>query len=228
MFNRKKKAADKKQARLEARTQKEKEFEGEIAAAAKLDDPAQKVLKLAEIEKDMAEHLSAVHSAITVSADNRALLDAATSGIGLIFTGALVAALGAPHVGIGIVLAAFPVQIGGMMATIMGSNRLSKALQAEAKDHLEKMDGLKKQTAQMKETLINEQTAEIAQSPFYERMLALPGLSEKFAAAAEKLAEKLEGDDAAVEDTAEQEKPPAPEPPPVKGRHHPKGGPKQE
>ncbi len=223
MFNRKKKAAGKKQARIEARAQKEEEFASAIAAVARLDDPAQKVLKLADIEKDMEEHLAAVHSAINVSPDNRALLDSAQSGIGMIFAGAIVAALGAPHVGIGIVIAAFPVQIGSMMATILGSNRMSKMLQAEAKGHLEKMDGLTKQAAQMKETLVNERAEDIVQSPFFEQVRALPGLSEAFADAVEKLAEKPEGDDETPEETDGQQPPP---PPPPKGRDHHRGGPK--
>ncbi len=78
-----------------------------------------------------------------------------------------------------------------------------------AEGHLQKMKEFRRQVTEMQETLVNDQAQQILQSPYYEDVLKLPGLSDAFKGAAAKQIEKLQADLAAAEKKAAPQTPPS-------------------
>ncbi len=197
----KEKAAAEKQRRLDAYTQEEQKFSAEIATAETLADPAERLLKLAEIEQAMAQH--AVMARANAIYNNGVVVTLSGVAVG----GALVLGclpllhIMAP-VAIGMGLTGDVLAAGGSFGDKIRNKRITKERQAEAEVHLGKVNRLAKSIAASKETLVREQAERITQSPLYEQVLELPGLSKIFAGAAAKQVEKLKEDLAAAQKKA--------------------------
>ncbi|MBU6475712.1 MAG: hypothetical protein KGQ70_07075, partial [Alphaproteobacteria bacterium] len=174
MFNKKRNAA-RKQQRLEQRAQAENRAIADIAAAQAIADPAARLLKLAEIENHIATHVAAVAAAAGAYRGH-----AVVAGGALAAGGVLAVIVALPHLAMPAMIlmgsSAFSLEIGGMAGQGAHDDRRVKAQMAEVADHLKKMAAFTQQVAEMKETLVRDQAEGISRSPFYERVLNLPGL----------------------------------------------------
>ncbi len=193
MFNKRKKQAE-KQARLEERASVEASFATQMAAIAKVDDPAEKILQLASLEEAMNSRQAFAIDQANGSNSGAAYVAGAATGIALLIGGGGVVAFAAAPV---VMLAGFGVASLSPAALYSGdiidkvrNKKLKKTRIAELQSHLEKISGLIGQVTEMRENLIAGQAEKIAQSPLYEKVLRLPGLSERFEGVAAKQLEK--------------------------------------
>ncbi len=199
----KEKAAAEKQRRLAAYADDEKRFSDEIARAETLADPAEKLLKLTEIEQGMAQHATDARAKAVYNTSVVVTLSGVAVGGALVLACLpLIHIMGPLAIGVG--LTGDAVAAGGTLGDKIRNKRITRERQAEAEIHLKKIDRLAKTVAASKETLVKERAEQITQSPFYEQVLELPGLSKIFAGAAAKQVEKLKEDLAAAQKKAER------------------------
>ncbi|MBU6475713.1 MAG: hypothetical protein KGL10_06875 [Alphaproteobacteria bacterium] len=205
MFNNKRKAEKKQQQqrqRQEARKRTEGGFEDDIAAACEIKDPAARLLKLTDIEHAMTQYLSGARRETIYRGTTISNLGNVT-GIGMMFGGLLVGHVLLP-VGIGLVLAAFPAVTAADKGEDARNRRVSRELAAEARGHFLKMERLAMEVEARKAALLAYHAEDMINSPHYEKVLRLPGLSEQFAGVAAKQVAALKEELAAAKKAAEQ------------------------
>ena len=176
-----------KQARehSDRRVEKEKAFHAAIVKAGLMEDPAEKIIRLQELDRLITNYLGQEAHRIAdkaYTANRKAFGSGASASVytvmgGMFFTGPL----GWTVMGAGAVL------FGG---TLVGSTRYSESvknkLTQEASGHVAQMKLLRNVIDVMTDVTIENNPKEIAKSPLREEVYALPSLTKKFAVVAAK------------------------------------------
>ncbi len=205
----------KKQKREEVRAAYRQEVDDLIAKAEALEDPAEKVLALREVQGAIRGRISDVQAAIKGEVedkkDNRTI-----NGTTAVGGGFFIATLAHPL----FLLAAF-MCFTGMGVAFAGEfgldDRNRKKLESEAAEYMTCMDDKYEEISEMMKKIVAENVQAISRSPSYKAIAEDPNLSAIFAkAAAECVVEQAN----AVADLKKQ----VAQNPAAKGNDHPKPG----
>jgi hypothetical protein len=190
----------------------EKNFDAAIMKATQLEDPAEKVIALTEIDKNIDAAIesekASIAEGVKKAADNSEGAGFATmltgySGV-VVYTAVVGAAIAAP-----VILIAIPVTLAGLVGNKLiafkHADTVEKKLQAASATHIENLRGQKELVSTMADVVVENNVEAICKSPKHDQILALPGISDKFAAAAVKRVASIEEAPAAdVEATPRQ------------------------
>lgn len=182
MFNKRKKERE-QQKIMDIRALQNKRIESAIEDAGKIDDPAQRLLRLEEIRQIAIDEIRREKTMIEEKADlstRRGIM----GGSGLAGVGGAVAATVTTG-GIG-AFVAVPLLIGGLIVGIKHGDNVEAKAWAEAKDYLEAMQSQHQRITDLMAKVVQGNVEKISKSPSYEQVLALPGLVASFAEAAQK------------------------------------------
>jgi len=164
----------------------EKKFADMLEKAGTITDPAEKVLVIRKVEKAISAQITAENNVIDHKAANTDDKIFFTGTGTSLAAGAAVAVFGGP---IGWVLA-LPVWVGGSLAGAAVASKRAKATEKKLKEasgsHLERLQELDKRAYAMADAVVEKNVETISQSPLYGKVLALPGISQKFSDAAAK------------------------------------------
>jgi len=218
MFFKKRRVA-KEKARNEARIRFETQLEASLAGTDEIQNPAERLLKLEEIRQSANNQLNRENVSVSNKSD--------AIGIPVVFGGFL----GGGAVGFGAVallaLAIAPVSgpllavavtgsllllaggiVGGLVLSSKSAKSIENKLYAKVSGHLQKIKRLSTHTSETMDTVLKENIKEISVSPLSEKVRAIPGIADKFTAAA---ANQFVADKAAAEAAKKAEAKDAPQ-----------------
>jgi hypothetical protein len=217
-MSRKRKHAEKQQ-RLDNRLAEEKRLKALVADAEKIEDPAEKIVKLEDILKDVTGVINKEEKQIRYQgseAGANTIMGGGGSAVAMLLGGfaTVIIAPPAAPVGLGMMASSISAVIASIPVALRREKAVKKNLAAEAEDHLQTMKDLQQSVTGAKDTLITYIKAhkdEIVHSQFYEQASKLPDLSEAFeGVAAQQFAKYKEAAEAARE-IADMAKPKEPE-----------------
>jgi hypothetical protein len=200
--------AAKEQARQERLAAQSQQFEAALEAANGINDPIEKILKLAQVERQIHAASSDENRHIENEAERLGQKRLA-SGIGggaLFCGGGLVAIFTVASGGLALPIIGAATIAGELGAPITGAVMHEKKKKAVVKEMTEKSNGyfsslqeLKERSVEMRLAVVEEKAEEIAQSPDREKIMGIPGIQAKFS---EVVADRL----TQYKQTAEAEK----------------------
>ena len=184
MFFKKRKQKQAEQ-RLDRRAQVEKAFHAAIVEAGLMEDPAEKIIRLQEIDRLITSYLRREARGIAdkaVAADFKVFCSGSTASVGTL-AGAmfLTGPLGWVALGAGTVIFG-----GAVVGSELYKESVKTKLTSEAAGHVEKMKLLQAVVDVVTDVTIENNLKEISKSPLNKKVHDLPGLTKKFAIAAAK------------------------------------------
>ena len=173
------------QERSGRRAEMEKAFHAAIHKAGLMEDPAEKIIRLQEIDRLITNYLRQETREVAnkaVNADLKAFGSGTAASLGTVYSALLFTGpLGWTVLGAGTALFG-----GTMVGSRMYSKSVEKKMTQEAADHVQKMKLLQAVIDVVTDVTIENNLKEISKSPLSEKVHALPRLTKKFAAAAAK------------------------------------------
>jgi len=173
----------------DSRVQTEKKFDASIQEAAEITDPAKKILALREISEGISAQIQSEKSAITKKAQNTQVNTELTGmGSSLAVGAGVIVGVGllAPPlaiVGIPVMMAGV---ITGKIVSFKRADAAEKKLLEVSGNHIKNMEGQIDLVSAMSDVVIDSNVKELSKSPLFDKVLALPGISDRFAVAAAK------------------------------------------
>jgi len=192
MFNkRKQKKAQRAQDLSESHIRIEKQLHVAILKAGLMEEPAEKVIMLQAISRDISQYLRDRCEALPEETFKTERDVYAGTAITSMAGGMLVPIVGAtvglaPVIGLPLMLGGF---VGGLGISAIASRReksVTRKVEKSIAGHSENMKRLQKLANVMTDITIEHNVKEISKSPLCGKVLALPGITEKFANAAGK------------------------------------------
>jgi hypothetical protein len=171
----------------------EQNFDTAIKKACEIDDPAEKVIALTEIGKNIEAAIQGEKDSISAGA-KKAENKADAAGLGTLMAGGGGALAGLALAGVvisgGASLIALPVVLGGVVGTrVIASkhaNAVQKKLESVSDSHIKNLEDLKELVSVMANSFMENNVEKICKSPLHAQILTLPGIKDKFAAATVK------------------------------------------
>lgn len=181
------KAARTKQA-TDAHASEERQFDAAIEAAGQMTDPAEKALALKSIETQISRRLMIENSAIAAEAANKqgTVVVATIASVPVVLGGMAALILLAGPIGLVGIPVGLSSVFGGSYLAYRRGNTVRKQLEKAAGSHMECLKNQAARASAMADATVEENVEAITNSPLHKKILATPGLAEKFIKAAAK------------------------------------------
>jgi len=186
LFNKRKQAKQQRiQALDDSRLQARQRIDRAIEEAGRIKDPAEKLLKLDRLGREIGMQMNREYEVINKKA-GKAGAKVGLGGVGVSIAaaaGATVATVATGGIGMLVII---PFLAGSVIASDKRENVVTEKLKEKMAGHLEIQKQQLARISEMMDAVIDSNAKEIITSPLYGDVLALPGLTKKFAYAAAK------------------------------------------